>query len=106
MSKKYEDKILDYLKNYMSVEQTVKEILSRIDLGVRVFLFGSVVRGKYTALSDIDVLVVTEKIGEKHMMVMEVYRSVEAPVPLHVTTPEKFADWYLRFIPEDEIVEV
>jgi len=39
-------------------------------------------------------------------MVVEVYRSIEAPVQLHVTTPEKFADWYLRFIPEDEIVEV
>ena len=106
MSKKYENRILDYLKNFLNVAYEVKKILRQIDPDARVFLFGSVVRGQYTALSDIDVLVVTEKIDAKHKMLVEVYKSVEAPVQLHVTTHEKFAKWYLRFITQDELVEV
>jgi len=106
LSKRYENRVLDYLQNYLNVGYEVKKILQQIDPDARVFLFGSVVRGRYTALSDIDVLVVTEKIDAKPRMLVEVYKSIEAPVQLHVTTNEKFAGWYLKFIPRDELVEV
>jgi predicted nucleotidyltransferase len=106
LSRRYEDRLLDYLKNYLEVGSKVKRILSSIDPKVRVYIFGSVVKGYTTALSDIDILVVTENIDMKYEMMMRVYREVEAPVELHITTPEKFSSWYKRFISPNEIIEV
>ncbi len=106
MSKRYENRLLEYLKNYLDVGIEVKKILRQIDPDVRVYIFGSAVRGQYTALSDIDILVVTDRLDKKYDMVVEVYRRIEAPVQLHVTGQEKFINWYLRFIPQNEIVEI
>jgi len=106
MWRSYEDLALESLKNYEEVARKVKEIVRRIDPEAEVYVFGSVVRGKYTAASDIDVLVVTKKVGERYRMMVEVYRRVKAPVELHVTTPERFSSWYRRFIKPEEMVEV
>jgi len=35
-----------------------------------------------------------------------VYKEVEAPVELHVTTPDVFERWYKRFIKPGEMKEV
>lgn len=95
---------LYYLKNYMKVAQKVKYIVRKMDPDARVYVFGSVVRGRFTASSDIDVLVVTEKIERKYEMMVSVYKAIEAPVELHVVTPKGFL-WYKRFS-GDEMVEV
>ncbi|MEM3180731.1 MAG: nucleotidyltransferase domain-containing protein, partial [Candidatus Bathyarchaeia archaeon] len=39
----------------------VKEIVKSIDPTAKVYLFGSATRGELTALSDIDILVLTER---------------------------------------------
>lgn len=91
MLRRYEDRLLDYLKNYLEVGRKVKRMLSSIDPNVRVYIFGSVVKGFITALSDTDILVVTENIDMKYEMMVSVYTEVEAPVELHITTPEKFS---------------
>lgn len=83
-----------YLKRHMEIAYDVKKIIKEIDSNAKVYVFGSTVRGKYTASSDIDILVITEKIGEKNRMVVEVYKHVEAPVELHTVTPEKSENWY------------
>lgn len=106
MSRRYEDTLLNYLRNYLGVGREVKRILSSIDPNVRVYIFGSVVKGYITALSDIDILVVTENIDMKYEMMVRVYREVEAPIELHITTPGKFSSWYMRFISPNEIIEV
>jgi len=106
MSRSYENTILEYLRNYMKVASEVKEIIKGIDSNAKVYVFGSVVKGRYTATSDIDILVVTERIEEKYRMMVEVYKRIKAPVELHITTPKKFASWYRRFIKSEEIVEV
>lgn len=106
MSRSYEDSVLDLLRNYMEVAREVKRIVRSVDPDARVFVFGSVVRGRYTAASDIDILVVTDRDEEKYRIMVEVYKRVEAPVELHVTTPERFASWYMRFISPEELVEV
>ncbi|MCD6368772.1 MAG: nucleotidyltransferase domain-containing protein [Thermoproteales archaeon] len=106
MSRSYEDTLLEYLQNYMKIARKVKEIVKKVDPNARVYVFGSVVKGKYTAASDIDILVVTEKIKEKHRMMVEVYKETKAPVELHIATPEKFTSWYRRFIKNEEIIEV
>nr|BAJ49406.1 DNA polymerase beta domain protein region [Candidatus Caldarchaeum subterraneum] len=106
MSRSYEERLLEYMRRYREVGAEVKRILRKIDPDVRVFVFGSVVRGRYTAASDIDILVVTDDLSKKYEMMVEVYRSVEAPVELHITTPQKYRSWYSRFIPLDELVEI
>jgi len=62
--KKYEEKIMEYLKNYMYVAHKVKEIIRKTDPDAKIYVFGSVVKGKYTASSDIDILVDFEKEGK------------------------------------------
>lgn len=106
MSRSYEDTVLEYLKDYMKTAREVKKVVENVDPEAKVYVFGSVVKGRYTAASDIDILVVTERIGERHRMRVEVYKRVKAPIELHVATPEKFSSWYKRFIEPGEIVEI
>lgn len=106
MSKPYELRALDYLKNYRDVAARVKEIVRAIDPKARVFVFGSTIRGRYTASSDIDILVLVEDISRKYEIMVEVYREVEAPVELHITSRELFEKWYRRFIDPNEIIEI
>jgi len=95
-----------YLRNYLEVAERVKRIVLSIDPEARVYVFGSVVRGDFTASSDIDLLVVTRNVKLKYDIMVSVYREVEAPVELHVTTPELFERWYRRFVKPEELREV
>ena len=106
MSRRYELRVLDMLRNYREVAHKVKEIVRRLDPDAEVYLFGSVPRGEYTESSDIDVLVVTEKLDLKDRMRLEVYRSVEAPVELHVVSRKQLEKWYKRFIREEELEKI
>ncbi len=91
-----------------------KDIL-REKLGddVKVFLFGSVVRGDYVVgKSDIDVLVVSRRIPERVHRRSEIVAEflsaigdLYAPFEVHFATPEQFEGWYKRFI-KDDIREV
>ncbi|MEM2047490.1 MAG: hypothetical protein QXZ06_06375, partial [Candidatus Jordarchaeales archaeon] len=62
--------------------------------------------GEATAMSDIDVMVVTGVVERKYEMMVKVYRSVEENVELHVVTEELLEKWYKRFIPAEELIEV
>jgi len=104
--KKYEEKIMEYLKNYMYVAHKVKEIIRKTDPDAKIYVFGSVVKGKYTASSDIDILVVTKDIKKKDQMKVNVYKEIDAPIELHIVTSEKFYTWYKKFIKTDEIIEI
>lgn len=64
MSTRYKSS-LEYLRNYREVAKKVGSMVERFDPEARVYVFGSVVRGNYTAASDIDILVVTTKIKLK-----------------------------------------
>lgn len=106
MSKPYEMRIIDFLRNFREVAKLVKDIVKRIDPGAEVYVFGSVVTGKYTAASDIDMLVIINDISKKYEIIVEVYRNIEAPIELHVITRQQFERWYRRFINEDELIKV
>ena len=95
-----------YLRNYLEVAERVKDLVRSIDPDARVYVFGSVVRGDYTASSDIDLLVVTPNVKLKYDVMVAVYKEVEAPVELHVTTPEVFERLYKRFVKPEEMREV
>lgn len=91
---------------YYSLVQHVKSLVHEIDPQAKVYVFGSVVRGEATALSDVDVLVVTEMIERKYDMMVKVYKAFKEPLELHVVTGQMLDKWYRRFIPAEELVEV
>jgi len=106
LSKLYRKHPLYYLENYIEVAREVKKIVKTIDPEAQLYVFGSVVRRKYTATSDIDILVVTEKLQQKYEIIVQVYKSIEAPVELHITTEEIFEKWYKKFIDKKELVKI
>lgn len=99
-------RVIDTLRDYRKVAKSVKEIVKRFDPEAEVYVFGSVVRGEYTGASDIDIMVVTERLDIKYDIMVEVYREVEAPVELHVVSRRQLERWYKRFIPPDEMEKV
>lgn len=106
MSKPYEMRIIDFLSNFREVAKSVKNIAKKIDPNAEVYVFGSVVTGKYTAASDIDILIIVNDISKKYEIIVEVYRSIEAPIELHVITHQQFERWYKRFIDKNELIKV
>ncbi|MBO3801978.1 nucleotidyltransferase domain-containing protein [Thermofilum sp.] len=93
------------IRNYIKVARKVKAIVQSIDPEAKVYLFGSAARGEATGASDIDVMVVTSMIERKYEMMVKVYKALDEPVELHVTTPEMVSRWYRRFIKEEELIE-
>ena len=103
-----------YFENPESHLKVLKDIL-RKELGddVKIFLFGSAVRGDYiVGKSDIDVLVVSKRIPKevhkRSEIVTEFLNTIGdlyAPFEVHFATPEQFEGWYKKFI-RDDIKEV
>ena len=92
-------------KNYKNIAKRIKEILKDLinDNSLRVIVFGSVVRGNYNILSDIDILVITEKADKINYgeIVDKLYEKLGKSfigVELHIVTPEKFENWYKKFL--------
>jgi predicted nucleotidyltransferase len=92
-------KALEAHLKYREVAEKVKEIARKIAGDAKVYVFGSALTGRYTAASDIDILIVTD-IGKEEAVLLkaEIYKAVDAPVEIHVTTQEQFKRWYKRFI--------
>ncbi len=98
---------MEKLYNYREFAKRVREIVRKYDKEARIYVFGSVVKGSFTALSDIDILIVTGTDKKtKHRIMTEVYSEIDAPIELHFATEDQFKNWYLRFIKEDELVEI
>lgn len=95
---------LKAMENYIEVARKVKEIAQCFDPNAKVYVFGSVVEGKYTAASDIDILVVTTIERDRvYEFKARIYSELDAPVELHVVHPSKL-EWYRRFA--GKLVEV
>lgn len=90
----------------LTIAKRVKEIVKTIDPTAKVYLFGSATRSELTALSDIDILVLTEKINLKYKIMVKVYKNMEEPVELHITNEKHLEGWYKRFIRAEELIEV
>ena len=92
-------------RNYREYGRRLKEAFREVlgDEGVRILVFGSVVRGNYSPLSDLDVLVVSRRAGE--VRYGEAVERVErrlgerlVGVEFHLVTPEVFEGWYRKFL--------
>ncbi|MEM2971031.1 MAG: nucleotidyltransferase domain-containing protein [Candidatus Bathyarchaeia archaeon] len=91
---------LRQLKSYRDIAKKVKEIVQKHLGKVDIYVFGSLVEGETTALSDIDVLVVVDSVSrdEAYKLKAKVHELVKAPVELHVASTWEFENWYKRFI--------
>ncbi|MFG1503172.1 MAG: nucleotidyltransferase domain-containing protein [Cuniculiplasma divulgatum] len=98
ISQDYELTRLSKLRNYQEVLKQLKILVRGIDPEARIIFFGSVLRGDYTASSDIDIIVIPSDMAFKDKITLAVWRSLDAPVELHIITKEQFDEWYLRFI--------
>ncbi len=98
-----------YYRNPIIVGRKVKEIVSKYIKNAKVYLFGSVVRKKFTAFSDIDVLIVTPKeLSNDEMAELKtaIITQLDAPIEIHVVSEDNYRKWYMRFMHENETVEV
>jgi len=97
--------VFQYFADYRRIVERIKEIVLKYDPEAEVYVFGSVPRGKYTALSDIDVLIVSDKKHLEYNIKVEVYRKFgDVPLELHYTDRNGLEKWYKRFI--DSLEEI
>ena len=101
MIEKYFDELIKiakerkkYFENYMHYARLVKEAV-----GGEVFVFGSVVEGKHTMASDIDLLVVLDSIERRDEILMKINKVLGEfhPFQIHLVTGKEL-EWYKRFI--------
>jgi len=100
-------RVLSHLKNYRDIARKVKKIVRERCGDARILVFGSVVEGKVTALSDIDILVICDlDRDERVRLKSEIYRRLgyDLPVELHIASEKEFQGWYRRFIGKFEEV--
>ena len=102
-------------KNIKDILVKVKEVSEEVlkDENVKVILFGSTARGDFDTFSDIDVLVVSEKVEDTADDVIEKSAKIKvklrerigelaSPLEIHVASNELFERWYKRFLCRDE----
>jgi len=77
----------------------LKKRQEKIAGDAKVYVFDSALTGRYTAASDIDILIVAD-MGKEEVALLqaEIYKAVDSPVEVHVATQEQFEKWYKRFI--------
>lgn len=99
-NQKYFDEPLKYAR-------IIKEEANKILGDVKVYIFGSIVKGNYSVNSDIDLLVIAKEIRpeERGKIIASLLNSVGffSPFEIHLITNEVFENWYKRFIKEDVI---
>lgn len=91
-----------FFKNYLSYARKIKEIIKG-----EVIVFGSILEGKETMASDIDLLIVLESLEHgKREEIMSKINSVLGyyhPFEIHLVDQEG-KKWYMRFIKNFVIV--
>ena len=90
-----------YFENYMHYARLVKEAVKG-----EVFVFGSVIEGKHTMASDIDLLVVLDSIERRDEILMKINEVLGEfhPFQIHLVT-RKELEWYKMFIKKWRRVE-
>lgn len=99
--RKYFENYLDYAKK---IKEKAKELLGE---DVKVLVFGSVVRGDWWLDSDIDVLIISDKLSpnwiDNREIRTEIKKSIGSfhPFQIHLATTEEYEEWFKKFIKED-----
>lgn len=92
-------KALQQLDNYREIGRRVKGMVNVVWKDANVYIFGSVIDGKYTAMSDIDMLIVVEGVSREdtYRVKAMIHKAIDAPIELHIASKEEFNHWYKRF---------
>jgi len=92
-----------YFGNYLYYAKESKKIAKRFFKKLKVFVFGSVVKGDYTPASDIDLVIVSKNMPrrseERAKIKGEIYKKIGifSPFEIHMVNEKEF-EWYKKFI--------
>ncbi len=108
LKKKIWQKRKRYFENYLFWSRKIKQKTIEI-LGedVKVLVFGSIVKGEWGPNSDIDILIISEKLSknweENTWIKTEIKKSIDlfSPFQIHLATPQEYQNWYQKFIKGD-----
>ena len=106
------DAILKWSKEYSEIVENwrywakrVKDVIKKYLSDAKVYVFGSVVEGRYTGASDIDILIVSKDAPRSRRDRIKLQLLIEDalglnfprpnPLELHIVTPEE-AEWYFK----------
>lgn len=98
---KYLKRINYYLK---LIKKRAEKLLGK---ETKVYLFGSYLKGNFGPLSDVDVLIVSDKINqdpyEMTKLKVKLMRDFDIghPFEIHLTNNYYFENWYKKFIKKD-----
>ena len=99
-----------YVKNWLKYAKKIKKIAQEnLAKDVKVYVFGSVIKGSFGPKSDIDIMIVSEKFKDPQKRSKfggELLRKGFCqPFEFHFITPEVFKNWYKKFI-KNNILEI
>ncbi|MEM2896984.1 MAG: nucleotidyltransferase domain-containing protein [Candidatus Bathyarchaeia archaeon] len=88
----------EIFKNLPAYLRNLSSFLKGMDKGCRIFLFGSVAKGDYALISDVDILIKT-KLKPKEVIAKLRDAGFDEPFEFHVVNEKEFKI-YKRFVPE------
>lgn len=97
----------EYFENYKFYCQKIKKEAENILGFVEVLVFGSIVKGKFTPKSDIDILIISENLPESQEERSKIRTKIKSnvgpfsPFQIHLATPKEYQGWYQNFIKGD-----
>lgn len=98
-----------YFENYLVYCQKIKKESERLLSPVRVLVFGSIVQGNWGPNSDIDVLVISDKLS-KNWEENQIYKvkiksklGPFSPFQIHLARPQEYESWHKNFIKNNYI---
>ncbi|MEM0441542.1 MAG: nucleotidyltransferase domain-containing protein [Candidatus Nitrosocaldus sp.] len=104
------EKRMYYIKNHKDVAEKIKHFITTgYDKDAKVIVFGSAIRGNYHALSDLDILIVSDRLNMDDTpsiiseLKNEVFNDPFIPIEFHFADGRLFNGWYKRFIDVYEI---
>ncbi len=108
INKKIWEEKKKYFENIDFYSRKIKRIAKKF-LGddVKVILFGSIVKGNWGPNSDIDVLIVSDKLSsnwiKNRWLRTKIKSSIDpfSPFQIHLARREDYENWYKKFIKED-----
>lgn len=106
LSRRYKE----FRRRWRSYVEVIKRLAKEFfkENFLRVYVFGSTVRGDYRALSDIDVAIVLkwgvdELVRVKFRSLIKERLGKIHPFEIHIITEDEWRSWYRRFIKEDYV---
>jgi hypothetical protein len=97
-----------YLQNYQKYVKQIKKRAKALLGEVKVIVFGSILKGNYNPMSDIDILVVSKKapsnIMDQARIKAKLLKGFKPGIfQIHLVSEEEYEGWYKAFIKGNEM---